>query len=62
MLIPESNERDLADIPDNVKDGLTIQPVSSIDEVLKVALVSSPKPIKPAQVTIDATQDKGLHS
>lgn len=62
VLIPESNERDLADIPDNVKDGLTIQPVSSIDEVLKVALVSSPKPIKPAQVTIDATQDKGLHS
>lgn len=62
VLIPESNERDLADIPDNVKDGLTIQPISSIDEVLKVALVSSPKPIKPAQVTIDATQDKGLHS
>lgn len=58
VLIPESNERDLADIPDNVKDGLTIQPVSTIDEVLKVALVSSPKSIKP--VMVDATKQKGL--
>ena len=37
VLIPATNERDLADIPDNVKEGLTIQPVATIDEILKVA-------------------------
>ena len=38
VLIPKSNERDLVDIPDNVKQGLVIQAVESIDEVLSVAL------------------------
>lgn len=62
VLIPESNERDLADIPDNVKEGLTIQPVATIDEILKVALVSMPVPLKPAKVTVDKTSGKALHS
>jgi len=34
VLIPKDNEKDLADIPDNVKKGLTIIPVSGLDEVL----------------------------
>ena len=38
VLIPEENEKDLADIPDNVKDGLKIIPVSTVDEVLSHAL------------------------
>lgn len=38
VLIPEENEKDLADVPDNVKDGLNIIPVSRIDDVLKNAL------------------------
>jgi len=38
VLIPQENEKDLADIPQNVKDGLTIVPVSHVDEVLKLAL------------------------
>ncbi len=40
VLIPKDNEKDLADIPDNVKRGLTIIPVSTVDEVLTHALVS----------------------
>lgn len=63
VLIPASNERDLADIPDNVKEGLTIQPVSTIDEVLKVALIEMPKPLKPSKVAVDTTKsEKALRS
>jgi ATP-dependent Lon protease len=40
VLIPKENEKDLAEIPDNVKTGLTILPVSTIDELLALALVS----------------------
>jgi ATP-dependent Lon protease len=39
VLIPSENEKDLAEIPDNVKRGLTIIPVATVDEVLKMALV-----------------------
>ncbi len=45
VLIPQDNEKDLADIPDNVKAGLKIVPVSNVEEVLKVALVRMPEPI-----------------
>jgi ATP-dependent Lon protease len=38
VLIPQENEKDLADIPANVKAGLTIVPVSHVDEVLRLAL------------------------
>jgi ATP-dependent Lon protease len=44
VLIPHENEKDLADIPDNVKEGMTIIPVSSAEEVLKHALVSKLTP------------------
>ncbi len=46
VLIPEENAKDLAEIPDNVKNGLEIIPVSRIDEVLQHALVSMPEPIE----------------
>ncbi|WP_170425246.1 endopeptidase La [Ruegeria arenilitoris] len=46
VLIPEENEKDLADIPDNVKEGLKIIPVKHVSEVLKAALVSEPEPIE----------------
>jgi ATP-dependent Lon protease len=45
VLIPEENEKDLAEIPDNVKEGLTIIPVTHVSEVLKHALVSVPEAI-----------------
>ena len=46
VLIPQENEKDLAEIPDNVKQGLEIIPVSHVSEVLKIALVSKPEPIE----------------
>ncbi|MFW5655815.1 MAG: S16 family serine protease, partial [Roseicyclus sp.] len=45
VLIPQDNEKDLPEIPDNVKQGLTIIPVSHVSEVLAHALVSTPEPI-----------------
>lgn len=56
VLIPKSNERDLIDIPDNVKQGLSIQPVETIDEVFKAALVSQPVALKPNQLPVDACE------
>ncbi len=44
-LIPQDNVKDLADIPDNVKNGLEIVPVRWIDEVLALALERVPQPI-----------------
>ena len=45
VLIPEDNAKELPEIPDNVKDGLEIIPVSHVREVLKMALVDEPEPI-----------------
>jgi ATP-dependent Lon protease len=39
VLIPDENEKDLAEIPDNVKSALTIVPVKTVDEVLRQALI-----------------------
>ncbi|WP_029014795.1 endopeptidase La [Niveispirillum irakense] len=46
VLIPQDNEKDLAEIPDNVKKGLTIIPVSTVDEVIANALASAPVEIE----------------
>ena len=46
VLIPQENARDLPEIPDNVKAGLTIIPVSHVSEVLKLALIRQPEPIE----------------
>jgi ATP-dependent Lon protease len=46
VLIPEENVKDLAEIPDNVKSGLEIIPVSRVDDVLQHVLVRSPEPIE----------------
>ncbi|HVI30486.1 endopeptidase La [Phenylobacterium sp.] len=46
VLIPTENEKDLADIPDNVKNELEIIPVSTMDEVLAHALTRQPTPIE----------------
>ncbi len=46
VLIPEDNVKDLADIPDNVKNALEIIPVSTVDEVLANALTRKVKKIK----------------
>ncbi|MBS3848244.1 MULTISPECIES: endopeptidase La [Devosia] len=46
VLIPEENVRDLAEIPDIVKDGMEIIPVSRMDQVIEHALVSKPEAIE----------------
>jgi len=46
VLIPKENEKDLVDIPANVKSGLEIIPVGQADEVLRHALV---KPLTPIE-------------
>jgi ATP-dependent Lon protease len=46
VIIPQENEKDLAEIPDNVKTHMKIVPVSRVGEVLKVALAREPEPIE----------------
>jgi ATP-dependent Lon protease len=46
VMIPQDNAKDLADIPDNVKSGMEIIPVSTVDEVLRNALVRMPESIE----------------
>ena len=45
VLIPQENEKDLVEIPKNIKDKLTIVPVKWIDQVLERALVHMPVPL-----------------
>jgi ATP-dependent Lon protease len=46
VLIPAENEKDLAEIPESLKEVLKIVPVSHVDEVLSLALVEPMKPIE----------------
>ena len=54
ILIPQENEKDLADIPKNIKSALDIKPVRWIDDVLKIALqhMPEPKPEAPAAAEV----------
>jgi ATP-dependent Lon protease len=54
VLIPKENEKDLADIPDNVKGALEIVPVAMVDEALSAALVREPVP-----AALEPTGDDG---
>jgi ATP-dependent Lon protease len=45
ILIPDENMKDLAEVPDNIKEKLDIRPVKWIDEVLTVALAHQPTPL-----------------
>ncbi len=46
VFFPKDNEKDLAEIPDNVKRALTLIPVSHVDDVIGQALVRRPEPIE----------------
>ena len=54
VLIPEENEKDLRDIPDNVKEGLEIIPVSHVSDVLRHALIAVPEPVEWDEVAEEA--------
>ncbi|KAJ55475.1 DNA-binding protein [Actibacterium mucosum KCTC 23349] len=56
VLIPEENEKDLAEIPDNVKNGLEIIPVTHVSEVLERALTATPEPIEWDEAAEEAAQ------
>ncbi len=67
VLIPEENEKDLADIPKNIKAKLDIRPVKWIDQVLEIALVRMPEPredvkageVKPDEAPSAESKDPG---
>ena len=56
VLIPMENAKDLTEIPDNVKDGLEIIPVSHVSDVLKLALVRQPEPVEWDEAAEEAAQ------
>ncbi|NMG63403.1 endopeptidase La [Azoarcus indigens] len=52
-LIPEENVKDLADIPDNIKNALEIVPVKWIDRVLELALERKPEPLPEKEAEVE---------
>ncbi|OXE35398.1 MAG: endopeptidase La [Phenylobacterium zucineum] len=59
VLIPKENAKDLADIPDNVKSALEIIPVSTVDEVLTLALTGPLTPIEWVEPVVSTTAIAG---
>jgi len=60
IILPRDNEKDLADIPKNVMDTLDVHMVSTMDEVLKIALAGPlPSRIPAAPVVTDVTEPAG---
>jgi ATP-dependent Lon protease len=65
VIIPKENERDLKEVPDNIKENLEIRAVKWIDEVLSIALERSPEPLSdeeylantPTQLTDSGDED-----
>ncbi|MHA3050517.1 endopeptidase La [Acinetobacter sp. ANC 4641] len=58
VFIPQDNVRDLAEIPDNVKEGLEIKAVKSIDEILPLALTQQPTPLPKAPLVATVTENQ----
>ncbi|HIN93411.1 MAG TPA: endopeptidase La [Alphaproteobacteria bacterium] len=59
VLIPKDNEKDLSEIPENVKKGLELIPVSTVDEVLELALCSPLSPIEWVEVeAVDSVSNR----
>lgn len=59
VLIPEQNVKDLAEIPDNVKNKLEIVPVRWIDKVLEIALERQPQPLTEEEASVASTVATG---
>ena len=59
VLIPDENQKDLVEIPDNIKGNLEIKPVKWIDEVLAVALTQQPVPAAAAESAAPAEDKRG---
>ena len=59
VLVPSENERELSEVPENIKEKLDIKLISSIDEALDYALTKKPVPIKWDEKAWLAEQKKG---
>ncbi|PIR38523.1 MAG: endopeptidase La [Alphaproteobacteria bacterium CG11_big_fil_rev_8_21_14_0_20_39_49] len=62
VMIPKENEKDLAEIPDNVKNGLEIIPITTAEEALNIALTKIPEPtewVEVENIAADATVNDG---
>jgi ATP-dependent Lon protease len=59
VIIPKENERDLKEVPDNIKEHLEIRPVKWIDEVLAIALETMPEPLTDEEFLADAMSGSG---
>jgi len=62
VIIPKDNEKDLVEIPDNVKKGLKIHPVKFVDEVFTIALKNKPAKSKPVKKTASESNKKNKTS
>jgi ATP-dependent Lon protease len=62
VVIPEENARDLKEIPDQIKQGLDIRPVKTMDEVLRIALEREPRPLEPTLSETAAPQPVAVTS
>ena len=58
VIIPKDNEKDLVEIPDNVKKGLKIHPVKFVDEVFAIALKNKPTKLKTIKKTSGVSSKK----
>jgi len=56
IIIPHDNEKDLADIPDNILQEVTIKPVRWIDEVLEIALKERPTRLEDSENADDVAK------
>jgi ATP-dependent Lon protease len=56
VLIPSDNQKDLAEIPKNIKDKVNIVPVKWIDEVFELALQRTPRPSR-SEVVVTPERD-----
>ena len=62
VIIPKDNEKDLVDIPDNVKKGLKIHPVKLVDEVFAIALKTKPTKLKNTKKSSSVAEKKNKGS
>ncbi|WP_163834459.1 endopeptidase La [Spartinivicinus ruber] len=58
VIIPDENQRDLKEIPDNIKEDLEIRPVKWIDEVLGIALQYMPEPLPETEQVVKTSEDQ----
>jgi len=62
VVIPEENARDLKEIPDQIKQGLDIRPVKTMDEALRIALEREPRPLETTVTEVAAPQPVSVAS